>query len=551
MKVRELVKVTLQNEMDLILAHKRSMRLAEVAGLSLPAQTTFATAVSEVSRNTIEHGKNGCLTLSVSYGEKDKYIIAKITDEEKVDQNFEGLEYARRLVSKYNITTSTHETAIELYYFIPFADKLDIQRLDDWKIMFRNEPSISPYEEIKRKNEQLQDLAQKLKDSEQQYKTLTNALPLIIFSLSDKGELVYANEWLGQYTGATIEQLNATKWKNVVHPDDYDSFSVLINPEVPVGASTVKTQCRLRHKNEKDYYWHLTSISPLNDDNGKLLYWIGYIVDINAQKVVEETLKDNRELQETQQKLKNNQTVLENNISELNRSNRELQEFAYIASHDLQEPTRKISFYSDYLLSKYETVLDKKGIEYLSSLQSASRRMRNLINDLLSFAQVEREGLKLAYINLNQVTQNVLQDLEIMIEEKKASVQIESLPSVIADENMMHQLFENLISNAIKYSKESVNPEVTVWCQQKDESIEIYVKDNGIGFDEKYLPQMFTLFKRLHSAERYEGTGLGLAICQKILALHNGSISAKSREGHGSTFIVTLPFNHTVKNDRE
>jgi PAS domain S-box-containing protein len=541
MKLHELVKVTLQNEMDLILAHKRSMRLAELTGLSLSAQTTFATAVSEVSRNTIEHGKNGCLTLSVSYGQKEKYLIAKITDEEQQPHSYEGLEYARRLVSKYHVSTSGDETAIELFYFIPSSGKLDIHKLDEWKIMFRSEPAISPYEEIKRKNEQLQDLAQKLKETEQQYKTLTNALPLIIFSLSEKGELLYANEWLKQLTGATIEQLNATKWKHVVHPEDYDSFAILIKPELPVGASAVKTQCRLRQKNGNDYYWHLASISPLNDENGKLLYWIGYIVDINAQKLVEETLQDNRELKEAQQMLKENQNVLENNILELNRSNRELQEFAYVASHDLQEPARKISFYSDYLISKYDTVLDKKGLEYLSNMQSASRRMRNLINDLLSFAQVEREGLKLAHINLNQVTHAVLQDLEIMIEEKGASMHIESLPVIEADENLMHQLFENLISNSIKYSKDNVKPVVSIWSEKVKGSIRFFVKDNGIGFDAKYLPQMFTLFKRLHSAEKYEGTGLGLAICQKIVALHNGSITAKSREGEGSTFIVTLP----------
>jgi PAS domain S-box-containing protein len=551
MKLQELAKVTLQNEMDLILAHKRSMRLAELSGLSLSAQTTFATAVSEVSRNTIEHGKNGCLTLSVSYDQKEKYIIAKITDEEQVDQTYEGLEYARRLVSKYNITTSGEETAIELYYFIPSSDKLDIQKLDEWKILFRNEPAISPYEEIKRKNEQLQDLAQKLKESEQQYRTLTNALPLIIFSLNENGELIYANEWLRQFTGATIEQLNAERWKQVVHPEDYDSFSILINPKVPFGATTVKTQCRLRHKNEKDYYWHLTSISPLSDENGELLYWIGYIVDINAQKLVEETLQDNRELKETQAKLKQNQSVLETNISELNRSNRELQEFAYIASHDLQEPARKLSFYSDYIISKYDAVLDKKGLEYLYNMQSASRRMRNLINDLLSFAQVEREGLRLSAINLNQVTHDVLQDLEIAIEEKGASVHVESLPVIEADQNMMHQLLENVISNAVKYSKDGVKPEVKIWSRQNGELLEIFVRDNGIGFDEKYLPQMFELFKRLHSSEQYEGTGLGLAICQKIVALHNGTITAQSREGEGSTFVITLPINQSSGYDKK
>ena len=545
MKIQELARVTLQNEMDLILAHRRSMRLAELAGLSLPAQTTFATAVSEVSRNTIEHGKNGCLILSVSALPKEKYIIARIIDESQQAKKNEGLEFAKRLVNKYNISSSDQETAIELYYHIPSPEKLDIHKLDEWKSIFRNEPAISPYEEIKRKNEQLQDLAQKLQESEQQYKTLTNALPIIIFSLNPKGELVYANEWLRRFTGASLGELNASRWRGVIHPDDYDAFSVLIQHEVPLGASTIKTQCRLRHKDEEDYYWHLASISPLKDEHGKLLYWIGYIVDINAQKLVEETLQDNRELKEAQALLRENQAALENNISELNRSNRELQEFAYVASHDLQEPARKISFYSDYLISKYAKLLDEKGLDYLANMQSASRRMRTLISDLLAFAQVEREAIQYKPVDLNSVLDTVVQDLEMLIEEKGATMTIDRLPVVEADESMMHQLFENLVSNAIKYSKDGVTPKVHISARASGGSTVIQVADNGIGFDEKYLPQMFTLFQRLHSSEKYEGTGLGLAICQKITVLHGGSIKASSRVGEGSIFTVTLPLHQS------
>ena len=541
MKLDELVRVTLQNEMDLILAHRRSMRLAELAGLSLSAQTTFATAVSEVARSTIEHGKNGCLILNVSNAQREKYLVARITEDDQRVKTNEGLEYAKRLVNKYNITTSGNETSIELYYHIPAPGKLDLRMLDEWRSLFRNEPAVSPYEEIKRKNEQLQDLTQRLKESEHQHKMLTNALPLIIFSLDNKGELIYANEWLQRFTGFSTNELNKTRWKEVVHPEDYDAFSILINPHLPQGASVIKTQCRLRHRNENDYYWHLASISPLNDETGKLLYWTGYIVDINAQKLVEETLHDNRELKETQDRLKHHQLALEKNITELNRSNRELQEFAYVASHDLQEPARKLSFYSDYLIAKYEDALDKKGLDYLHNMQSASRRMRSLINDLLAFAQVEREGLKLSRINLNQVTHDVLQDLEMSIEEKGASVHIDPMPLIEADAGMLHQLFDNLLSNAIKYAKDGVQPLVKIWAEQKGNAIRIHVKDNGIGFDEKYLPQMFTLFQRLHSSEKYTGTGLGLAICQKIVALHHGSITARSQAGEGSTFIVTLP----------
>lgn len=542
--MHELARITLQNEMDLIIVHRRSMKLAELAGLSLSAQTTFATAVSEVSRSAIEHGKNGCLILNVSNAQKEKYIIARIIDEEETQQKNEGLEYAKRLVNKYNISTSGKETSIELYYYIPSSVKLDIKKLDEWKMLFRNEPPISPYEEIKRKNEQLQNLAQKLQESENQYKTLTNALPIIIFSLDAKGDLLYANEWLSRFTGFSPAQLNATKWKQVVHPDDYDTFSTILNPALSSGALTIKTQCRLRHKNEKEYYWHLASISPLNNDKGVPLYWIGYFVDINAQKLVEQTLQDNKELKEAQAKLKENQAALESNIAELNRSNQELQQFAYVASHDLQEPIRKISFYGDYMLNKYADALDAKGLDYLKNMMTASTRMRSLIHDLLSFSQVEKGAIEFKQVNLTELIQQVVNDLDLMNSEKQAQIQIADLPSIEADEGMMRQLFENLIGNALKYSKDNQTPVIRIAGQQINDKLEITIEDNGIGFDEKYLPKMFALFQRLHSTKKYKGTGLGLAICKKIIALHGGTISASAKVMEGATFKVTLPVNH-------
>lgn len=542
MKSQELARVTLQNEMDLILAHKRSMKLAELAGLTLSAQTTFATAVSEVSRSTIEHGKNGCLVLSVTGGQKDKYLIARVIDEKDLSHHpNEGLEYAKRLVNKYNISTSGKESSIELFYHIPNGSKLSHGQVDDWRTIFRNERAVSPYEEIKQKNDQLQKLAQKLQESESQYRTLTNALPIIIFSLNDKGELIYANEWLKRFTGFAAAQLNESQWREVIHPDDYDAFSVILSHKLSMGVSTIRTQCRLRHRGEEDYYWHLASVSPLYDEAGKLLNWIGYIVDINAQKLVEETLKDNRELKAMQQQLREHQLALEENITELNRSNQELQQFAYVASHDLQEPTRKISFFSDYLLSRYSEVIDPKGRDHLHSMQSAAQRMRSLIHDLLSFSQVEGKRIDFKPVSLDGVLQFVQQSLEMALVEKRAVLEIGPLPMVRGDEGMLIQMFENLIGNALKYAKDDEVPYIHIEGQKSQGRIELRVQDNGIGFDEKYLPQMFALFQRLHASNRYKGTGLGLAICKKIVLLHGGTITARSTPGAGATFIISLP----------
>lgn len=542
--MHEIARVTLENEMDLILAHKRSMKLAELSGLSLSAQTTFATAVSEVSRTTIETGKKGCLVLSVDNDQRDKYIVACLINENEIDARArEGLENARKLVNKYNIQTKGAETSIELFFYILPPFRIDIFKLDEWRQLFRNEPPISPYEELKRKNEQLQDLSEKVQKSEAQYKVLTNALPLIIFSLNPQGELIYANEWLTRFSGETIESLNKGKWKHVIHKDDYDSFSLLLKNGITSDAVTVKTQTRIKNKKTGEYFWHQVSLSPLKNDLGELQSWIGYIVDIHAQKVYEQTLMDNFELKQTQEQLKDNQLMMEKYIDELNRSNRELTQFAFIASHDLQEPVRKLLFYSDYLLQKYKGNIDEKGMEYLQNMHSASQRMRNLIQDLLLFSQIHKEKMEFRATDLNVIMNEMLQDLEISIEEKKARVTVDTLPTIQADEVMMRQLFTNIIGNSLKYSKPGQSPEIKVTNREVDGFLEIAFEDNGIGFDEKYVSQIFTLFQRLHTRELYEGTGLGLAICRKIVELHNGKISAEAKEGKGATFYVSLPLN--------
>lgn len=536
--IHELVRVTLNNEMDLVLVHRRSMKLAELCGLSLSAQTTFATAVSEVSRNTIEHGKNGCLVLCIAQIKNEKQLVARIIDDTEEHSANPGLEYAKRLVNKLNVSTAGNKTAIELYYSIPLAEKLDAKKIDDLRRSFNSDESITPYEEIKRKNDQLQLLAEKLKESESQYKTLTNSLPIIIFSLNTAGELIYANNWLTQYTGQTQEQLNASKWKKAVHADDYDAFHLLMNPHITSGAAAIKVQCRLQHCRDGEYYWHLASLSPLKDEKGELLYWIGFLVDIHAQKVVEDTLQVNKELQLMRDQL-------EDNISKLNRSNMELQQFAYIASHDLQEPIRKISYYSDFFLNKYIDNFDEKGREYLNGMLSASHRMRNLIHDLLAFSQVDKKPTAFRPVDLYKVVQETLQDMEVRIREQSADIQVEPLPVIEADEGMIRQLFGNVISNSLKYAREDLKPVIRISCAQQNGTIAIYITDNGIGFDEKYLPKMFTLFQRLHSNDQYKGTGLGLAICQKIVDLHNGSITASSKENEGATFTISLPLKQT------
>jgi PAS domain S-box-containing protein len=531
----ELAKVTLENEMDLVLAHKRSMKLAEIAGLSLSAQTTFATAVSEVARNTIDNGKNGCLILGIS-DEKKRSIIACVKDDKLNDpKNKHGLNYAKRLVDKLNIFTEEDEKSIELYWYVPNGEKINIQQLDEWRSSFRNEPPISPYDEIKRKSEQLKELTDKVQQSEEHYRLLTDNLPLMMFSMDGGGRINYVNKWMREYLGYGFEELGQMDWSDLVQQEDSQLESTI--EKLLENKEPVRAEWRIRDK-KGNYIWHLVSINPIFIE-GRATEWFGFLVDIHAQKLFEQTLRDNRHLKEIQQQL-------QYNIKELNRSNEELQQFAFVASHDLQEPLRKVIFYSDYFQKQYAQQMDEKTTMYLRGMRDASMRMRVLITDLLAFSQVEKKQLALKSVDLNALWREAIGDYELVIKEKNASVKVADLPVIEGDATMLRRLFENLLSNALKYSRDDQPPEVKVNCVHAEGRVEIEVRDNGIGFDEKFLPKMFTLFQRLHGKEKFEGTGLGLAICRKIAELHGGSITAKSNLENGSSFFVSLPVQQTI-----
>ncbi len=237
-------------------------------------------------------------------------------------------------------------------------------------------------------------------------------------------------------------------------------------------------------------------------------------------------------------------------------SNKELAEFAYVASHDLQEPLRKVQAFGDRLKLKCETELSDTGRDYLDRMQSAAARMQALIADLLSFSRLTNQPKPFAVVNLDSACKHVLQDLEVRIDELSATVTVDPLPAPDADPTQMKQLLQNLIANALKFHRKGVAPEIHVWSEALDNdenviedartdddrvvSYRLYVKDNGIGFDEKYLTKIFGVFQRLHGRAEYEGTGVGLALCRRIAERHGGTITARSTPGEGATFIVTI-----------
>lgn len=259
---------------------------------------------------------------------------------------------------------------------------------------------------------------------------------------------------------------------------------------------------------------------------------------------------------------------LEEKAAELARSNAELEQFAFVASHDLQEPLRKILAFGDRLKSKCDDANLTEGRDFLERMQNAAARMQTLISDLLTFSRVISRVQPFAPVDLGVVVREVLSDLEVRIERCKARVEVGDLPTIDADPLQMRQLFQNLVSNALKFQSPGATPKVRIQARAitnpngrsnangavrphpENESgnwCELTVEDNGIGFDEKYLDRIFAVFQRLHGRQEYEGTGIGLAVCRRIVDRHGGVITARSKPGEGACFIIRVPFGPVEK----
>jgi len=249
------------------------------------------------------------------------------------------------------------------------------------------------------------------------------------------------------------------------------------------------------------------------------------------------------------------QIELQRYTRDLERSNEELQEFAYVASHDLQEPLRKIQAFSEHVESEYGTVLGEEGSDYLRRMKNAGERMSRLIRDLLAYSRIGSREIQSVPVDLDELMHDVISDLDIRLKETNGQVTFGELPVIQGDPTQFRQLLQNLVGNALKYHREGVPPEVRLEAELTEEALDwspmsrkmcvLRVTDNGIGFDQKFAAQIFGVFQRLHSRDKYEGTGIGLAICRRIVERHGGTISASSRVGEGSTFTIRLPLHQT------
>lgn len=376
-----------------------------------------------------------------------------------------------------------------------------------------------------------------LKTADQAYRVFIEKMTEGAVTLNRQGIILYANSQFALMVDKPLSEVIAAPFKKFVEPGTQPAFESLLH-------SCRQGDCRGEIEistGEKPKPVQL-SITVLDQEDGVSHSII--LTDLTLQKAVQKELElNNRKLAQMNEKLE--------------ASNHDLQQFASIASHDLQEPLRKIQLFANLMLDRCGAELGKAGKSYLDKIVHAAGRMKNLIIDVLNYSKLSAKGNHYVMTDLNKILQEVREDFELITHEKGARFGAEDLPLLEVNPGQIRQVFHNLVSNSLKFSQPDTAPFIQVSAkrigEKKFDSNELdqgdfcllRIKDNGIGFDEKYAEQVFLLFERLHSKDAYEGTGIGLAITKKIVEKHGGMITVRSKIAEGTEFLIILPLYQT------
>jgi PAS domain S-box-containing protein len=380
----------------------------------------------------------------------------------------------------------------------------------------------------------------KMREQEHFIERLADASPMVLYLFEVKtASIIYINKEIEKalgYSSGEITALGSSVIREIFHPDDAAEMPVrLAQYNVPgQPKSLFQFECRLKNKNGEWCWFLIREVVFRRNEDGKISQLLGAAINITMRKEMEDKLF--------------HQTMA------LQQSNTSLGEFAYVASHDLKEPLRKISTFTDRLLNMETEDFSEEAKLYLNKVIESSARMQQLIDDLLSISMISSEQSFQTY-SLKLVAEEVIQTLEHKIEEKKAVIKISDLPQVRIVPSQFRQLFQNLISNSLKFSKKDTQPVITITHKllrpyelphsnlgKASKYLEIKISDNGIGFDKVFSEKIFTIFQRLHNRSQYEGTGIGLAICRRIVENHRGVIFATGSQQEGATFTVVIPY---------
>lgn len=383
----------------------------------------------------------------------------------------------------------------------------------------------------------------KIEESEKKFKQLAELLPQKVWTADAEGNKTYFNQTLLDYAGMSSEELNGDKWKQMIHPDDWEQDEMKWKNSIKTG-EIYQSESRFLRKDGK-YLWHLTLAVPLKDETGKIVLWIGSKTEIEKQKKQKEILEE---------AVNGRTSELKQANEELIKMNKELEAFTYVSSHDLQEPLRKIRTIAGRILEKENQNLSDSGKNYFHLLQNAAERMQTLIQDLLAFSRLSMADRNFETTDLNIIIEEVKKEFKDAIAEKNAVIEVKEICDVKIIPFQFRQLMHNLISNALKYSNPKIPPHIKIssvnitYSKINDANVpphkeycHISISDNGIGFEKEFTEKIFEVFQKLHTKDEYAGTGIGLAIVKKIVENHNGVIFATSKLNIGTTFNIYIP----------
>jgi two-component system CheB/CheR fusion protein len=394
-------------------------------------------------------------------------------------------------------------------------------------------------------------LEQTLKASADYTRLVLDSSPHITCTASEKGKFTYANKFFLDYAGLTLEQAIRLGWQAVVHADQL--ADVQLRWQLAIGSGKKFFREMLIRRHDGAYCWHIVQALPIRDADGKVTSWVCSAADVHNKKLFTDELE---------KQIRERTLALKESNAELQHSNKNLEQFAFIASHDLQEPLRKIKTFSNMLSENYGNAMPEEGKKLIEKIHGSSDRMSSLIQDVLNFSRINNEENAFVKTDINLILKNVMEDFALLIDEKHAEITAHILPVVDVIPLQINQLFYNLISNSLKFCEKGSNPVITVSARtlstvevmnyteldKRFEYFEILVADKGIGFNQEFESKIFEIFQRLNSRDQYAGTGIGLALCKKIALNHNGLIFGESHEGVGALFHVILPQNrhHTA-----
>ena len=359
-----------------------------------------------------------------------------------------------------------------------------------------------------------------LRDSEERYRTLALVSPVSIFRTNQEGFIIYANKQWCEISGIGLSNARRTHWTGVIEPADRQLVLSLWEKTIRCSLP-FKSEFRLQ-QSDGAVIWVIGQVAAETGPEGQTTGYVGTLTDISSLKRAEEALQQ--------------RTI------ELERSNKALDQFASITSHDLQEPLRMVSSYVQLLEKNYRDRLDPSANQFIQFAVDGAARMHGLIQDLLVFSRLGTQAIEFNPVDCEQILEETLQNLEVSIRENDAVITHDPLPVVQADKSQLRQLFQNLLTNAIKFRGEAP-PVIHVTANPSDEEWIFSFKDNGIGIEPEFFERIFEIFQRLHPKDEYPGTGIGLAICQKIVERHSGRTWLESEPGKGSSFYFSLPLH--------